>query len=294
MNPQTATRQPGTGTPATPAREQLLQAVPVSERTLPLAGISTPILEGGTGQPVILLHGPGGNAFHWMSLIPGLVRTHRVIAPDLPGHGASQVNDGPLDQHRVVRWLDELIDVTAGEAPIVVGAALGGAIALLYASQKNRIGRLILLGSMGLAPFEPTPEFGAALHQFLGRPTPETQEALWKECVYDLAELRTALGANWSAFDGYNLDRAQSPEVMASLMQLMELFGLPAIPPRDLEKIRVPTRLVWGRHDRAIPLGVARTASERYGWPLQVIEDAGADLALENPAAVAAAIDGTF
>ena len=54
-----------------------------------LAGISTAVLEGGEGPPVVLLHGPSANATHWMRVLPGLARGHRVIAPDLPGHGAS-------------------------------------------------------------------------------------------------------------------------------------------------------------------------------------------------------------
>ena len=65
--------------------------MPVTERRLLLAGISTAVLEGGDGPPVVLLHGPMANATHWMGIIPGLVATHRVIVPDLPGHGASEV-----------------------------------------------------------------------------------------------------------------------------------------------------------------------------------------------------------
>ncbi len=79
------------------ARERLLAGIPVTERRLQLAGVSTAVLEGGDGPPLILLHGPGGYAAHWMRVIPGLVATHRVVAPDLPGHGASEVGDGALD-----------------------------------------------------------------------------------------------------------------------------------------------------------------------------------------------------
>jgi pimeloyl-ACP methyl ester carboxylesterase len=48
------------------ARERLLAAMPVTERQLQLAGISTAVLEGGDGPPVVLLHGPAGYAAHWM------------------------------------------------------------------------------------------------------------------------------------------------------------------------------------------------------------------------------------
>src|SRR5687767_2627186 len=91
-SPEPATRALGKS-----AREALLEALPVSERRLELAGISTSILEAGNGPPLVLLHGPGGYAAHWMRLIPGLSATHRVIAPDLPGHGSSGVSDSALD-----------------------------------------------------------------------------------------------------------------------------------------------------------------------------------------------------
>src|SRR5436190_16921519 len=72
-------------------RRRLLAGLPVLERRLELAGVSTAVLEGGEGAPVVLLHEQGEFAARWMSVIPGLVPTHRVVAPDLPGHGSSEV-----------------------------------------------------------------------------------------------------------------------------------------------------------------------------------------------------------
>ena len=63
-------------------RERLLAGIPATQRQLQLTGVSTTVLEGGDGPPVMLLHGPGGNAAHWMQVIPDLVTTHRVVAPD--------------------------------------------------------------------------------------------------------------------------------------------------------------------------------------------------------------------
>ena len=115
------------------ARERLLAGLPVTERRLQLAGVSTAVLEGGDGPPVVLLHGPSGYAAHWMGVIPGLVATHRVIAPDLPGHGASEVADGALDAARVLEWLGALIERTCMSPPALVGQLLGGAIAARFA-----------------------------------------------------------------------------------------------------------------------------------------------------------------
>ena len=54
-------------------RERLLAGIPVTERRLQLAGVSTAVLEGGDGPPIVLLHGPGEFAAKWMRVIPDLV-----------------------------------------------------------------------------------------------------------------------------------------------------------------------------------------------------------------------------
>ena len=72
------------------ARRQLLADMPVTERRLPLAGISTAVLEGSDGPPVVLLHGPMANATHWMGIIPGLATTHRVIVLTFPATAAQR------------------------------------------------------------------------------------------------------------------------------------------------------------------------------------------------------------
>jgi pimeloyl-ACP methyl ester carboxylesterase len=64
-------------------REQLLAELPVKERRLDLAGISSAVLEGGEGPPMLLLHGPGEFAALWARVIPDLIGTHRVVAYSL-------------------------------------------------------------------------------------------------------------------------------------------------------------------------------------------------------------------
>jgi pimeloyl-ACP methyl ester carboxylesterase/SAM-dependent methyltransferase len=273
------------------ARQRLLAALPVTERRLQLAGISTAVLEGGDGPPVVLLHGPSGYAAHWMGVIPGLVRDHRVIAPDLPGHGASEVVDGPLDGERVIAWLGALIEQTCKAPPILIGQLLGGAIAARFAIEHgDRLGRLVLVDTFGLAPFQPAPAFGQALHRFLAEPSARTHEDLWRYCAFDLDGLRQRMGRQWQPFEAYNLERARTPSVQAALTDLMQAYGMPAIPPVDLARIAVPTTLIWGRHDLATPLTVAKAASARYGWPLHVIENANDDPPVEQPEALGRAL----
>ena len=70
----------------------------------------------------------------------------------------------------------------------------------------------------------------------------------------------------------------------------MEQFGVPEVPSTVLERIRTPTTLIWGRHDRATPLPVAEAAHQKYGWRLEVIEGAADDPTLEQPEAFLGAL----
>ena len=70
-------------------RQRLIGSLPVKERRLKLNGVITSVLEGGEGPPMVLLHGAGAYGAQWIRTIPALTATHRVIAPDMPGHGAS-------------------------------------------------------------------------------------------------------------------------------------------------------------------------------------------------------------
>lgn len=268
------------------ARERLLAELPVAERRLRLNGISTAVLEGGDGPPVVLLHGPGEYAAKWLNVIPDLARTHRVIAPDLPGHGGSEVADGPLDEDRVLGWLDDLIECTCPSPPALVGQILGGALAARYAIEHGeRLGNLLLVDSLGLAAFQPAADFGAALSAFVSKPTEDTHDRLWRRCAFDFDALRKRLGSRWEWIKSYNLDRARAPQLRAAQHALMAQFGMPAIPPAGLARIAAPTTLIWGRHDLATPLPVAEAASERYGWPLRVIENCADDPPMEQPEA---------
>ena len=269
------------------AREDLLAALPVKEERLDILGVSTAVLRGGEGPPIVLLHGPSANATHWMGVIPGLARTHQIIVPDLPGHGASVVTDGALDADRVLGWLGELLWRTCGSPPVLVGQLLGGAVAARFAIERGtRVSRLVLVDTFGLTPLQPAPEFARALMRFQTHADELTHEALWRHCAFDLDALRTRMAERWKPFEAYNLERARDPSLQAAVAALMREFGIPAIPPAELERIGVPTTLIWGRHDRATPLAVAEAAAARYGWPLHVIENANDDPPVEQPEAL--------
>jgi pimeloyl-ACP methyl ester carboxylesterase len=265
-------------------RMQLLRGLPVRESRPELAGVTTAVLEGGHGVPVVLLHEPGSFAAHWSRVLGELATTHRIVAPDLPGHGASEA-DG-LDADRFLGWLGELIDCCCDAAPILVGHLGSGALAARFAiDHGDRLRSLVLVDSFGLAKFRPGPGFALALFRYVARPTPRTYEGLMERCTADFAAVRDAMGERWHPYAAYTVDRARSSGGKAALRVIMRELAVPAISATQLERISVPTMLIWGRHDPVNRLRVAEAASARYGWPLHVIDGAGDDPPLEQPAA---------
>jgi pimeloyl-ACP methyl ester carboxylesterase len=84
--------------------------------------------------------------------------------------------------------------------------------------------------------------------------------------------------------NGWPLDQFRTPSAKAAMRSLFRQLAS-TIPSQDLDRIAVPTTLIWGRHDLAMRLAVAEAASVRYRWPLYVIDNARDDPAIEQPAA---------
>jgi pimeloyl-ACP methyl ester carboxylesterase len=267
-------------------RARLLAEIPLAERRLDLGGVATAVLEGGAGPPLVVLHGVGQFAATWMRVIPALAASHRVIVPDLPGQGASVVVDGPLDAGGHLAWLGALIEETCSSPPALVGQQAGGAMAIRYAvDHSGHVRRLVLVDSFGLGPFRPAPSFALAMVGFLAWPTPRTRDRFLGQCMVDLDDVHGQMGERWELLAAYALEGAKTPGVRSGGRSLMKAFAVSAIPDADLARVTVPTTLIWGRDDVVTRVRVAENASARYGWPLHVIDDCGADPHLEQPAA---------
>ena len=273
------------------ARQLLLDGLDVTEQTVELGGISTAVLGAGSGPPLVLLHGPGEFKERWIRVIPALSATHRVIAPDFPGHGQSGTHPDGLDAERILSWVDALMDDCCRDRPVVVGHILGGAVAARHAaSRPGRIQRLVLVDTLGLAKFRPSPRFALGLIGFVVRPGERSHKRFMKQCLADAAPVEQAMGDKWGALREYSIDRARDPGVKAAMKTFMSELGVPPIPVADLDSIATPTELVWGRGDRANRIRIAEAASTRFGWPLHSIDAAADDPPIEQPEAFVAAV----
>jgi pimeloyl-ACP methyl ester carboxylesterase len=274
-------------------RDRLLESLPVAARRVELAGISTSILEGGDGPPMVLLHGQGPYAStSWLRVIPRLVATHHVIAPDLPGLGESAVQEGDLNRNRVMAWTAELIQKTCDEPPTLVGLSLGGSIAANFASDQGAyLQQIVLVDSGSLGKFRPAPGVLIALIRSSVRPSQRNFDRFARQVFFDADRVRAAAGERGLLFDAYALNRASTPGLQSANRQLLRSLGTRAISDANLRRISVPVAMIWGRHDRVIRLGVAESAQAKFGWSLYVLDECGHVTPVEQPDAFVDALE---
>jgi 2-hydroxymuconate-semialdehyde hydrolase len=257
--------------------------MPLTERRIDVAGVSTVVLDGGDGPPVVLLHGgiECGGVF-WGAVVRGLVRTHRVIVPDVPGLGEST----PVTHLRAevfAEWFAALLSRTGVAAPTLVAHSLLGSMAARFGARHgDLLGRLMIYGAPAVGPYRMPWMFRATAVRFALRPSERNLERFARWAFHDLDQVRRRDPVWWEAFDVYHRDRAGVAHVKRTMRQLITSETRP-IPDGELRRIAVPTALLWGRHDRMVPLDLARHAGERFGWSLHVVEDAGHAAHIERP-----------
>jgi pimeloyl-ACP methyl ester carboxylesterase len=270
------------------ARDRLLAGLPIAERRLDVDGISTAVLVGGSGDPLVLLHGIGSFAAEWSLVIPRLVERHRVIVPDLPGLGSSDAGGRPLDADTLTTWLLGLIEQTCDDPPTLVGHSAGGGLAARSAIRYPRHARrVVLMDASSLGLFRPRLGVIVALIRFGAHPDRASRDRFLRQVLADPQRARVCWGERWDALEAYDLEQAGDKGVGDANSQLVRQIGARRIPEDRLRAIEVPISLVWGMQDRLIPFRIAKKASIRFGWPLVRIDGCGHGPQIEQPHRIA-------
>jgi 2-hydroxymuconate-semialdehyde hydrolase len=253
----------------------LLSGVPVTEGRLQLAGVSTSVLEGGDGPPLVLLQGGiecGG--VYWAPVISQLAESHRVIVPDLPGLGESEPV-ARMNAATFADWFAELLRETCQEQPALIAHSLDGSLAARFAAAHgDLLRRLVIYAAPGIGPYRMPLGLRVVATRFALRPTERNAERFDRWAFFDFDQARRRDPAWFEAFSAYTRSRAAVPHVKRTMGQLVKT-GTKRVLDTELRCIAVPTAMLWGRHDRFVPLGLAEAASARLGWPLHVIDEAG-------------------
>lgn len=272
------------------ARERLLAGAPVAERRLSLGGVATAVLEGGSGPPLILVHGGiecGG--VYWTPIISRLIESYRLVIPDVPGLGESEPVER-LDANAFADWFTELVRATCRERPTLIAHSLLGTLAARFAASDGEVlRRLVIYGTPGVGRYRMPLGLRVVAIRFAMRPSERNAERFerWAFADFDRARQRDA---GWfEAFSEYTRSRAVVPHVKRTMRQLIGSCTK-QVPDVELGRIPVATDLLWGRHDRFVPLSLAEATSSRVNWPLHVIDDAGHVPHIEQPDAFLGAL----
>lgn len=242
-----------------------------------LRGMRVRYLSAGEGPPLLLIHGMFTSATSWSRLIPWLSHRFRVIAPDLPGFGASEkATRHPLTREAFAETLCDLLAGVGVPRAHVVGHGLGGAIALsLAADHPEFVDRLAVINT-------PPAKGPTALQNRLAL-TPVLGSFFLKQ-FYNRAAFhgyfRDTLYATPAAYDRARVDAwfdaFDPPEAReCALRALRNSSDLSALVPR-IAKVRAPTMVIWGERDRQGPTHLGRRlANEIVGARFEPIARAG-------------------
>jgi pimeloyl-ACP methyl ester carboxylesterase len=265
------------------ARERVLAGLPVSQRRLDAGRVSTALLEGGAGSPVVLLHGgiECGGAY-WAPVMTRLVENHHVVVPDAPGLGESEPV-ARLDDEAFARWLRELIQLTCETAPTLVAHSLVGTLAARFAAAHgDSLARLIVYAAPGIGRYRMPVGLRLVAMRFAVRPNERNGQRFERFALLDRERTRRRDPAWFDSFGAYVLSRARVPHVKRTMRALVKA-GTTRVPDAELRRIGIPSALLWGRHDRMAPLSLAEAASTRLGWPAHVVDHAAHVPHIEQP-----------
>jgi len=237
----------------------------------------------GDGPALLLIHGIAGSSQTWEPVIGALAEDHTVLAPDLIGHGASAKPPGDYSLGAQASAMRDFLSVQGIERATVVGQSFGGGVAMQFAYQyPDHCDRLVLVGSGGLG------REVSWLLRLLAVPgveyvLPVLFPAFVRDRGNDLmgflhrAGLRHARGAEmWKAYA--SLTEAENRKAFVTTLRGVVDPGGQSVSAMDRLYLaaRIPTLIVWGDHDKIIPVSHARAAHEAIaGSRLEVIEGAG-------------------
>jgi len=234
----------------------------------------------GEGEPILFMHGIGGNRRNWRDQIPAFGKHFKAIAWDARGYGDSDDYEGPLNFHSyaddVVRVLDHF-GVARGN---LVGLSMGGRIAMDFAARyPDRLKSLVLCdthkGFAGLSE-----EARAAFIASRREPLVNGKEP--KDIAGPVAKTLIGPNASTEAFDALvdSMSRLHKESYIKSIEASVNMDVR-----TDLANIKVPTLVVVGSADRLTTVDMARSiAGDIAGAELAIIENAGHLVNIEEPA----------
>ena len=245
------------------------------------AGLQTPVAVLGQGPTVLLLHGFDSSFLEFRRLAPLLASDHRLVIPDLHGFGFCPRPAGAdYDPEAVLRHLEALLP-RLGPGVGVIGASMGGSVAVELARRHpEAIARLLLLAPAGLTgrPMPVPPLLDALGVRFLARPG--VRQGL---CRSAFADPDSAVGPAELEIASVHLPTPGWAEALRRFARSGGFAGCGDPLPAQ------PLAVLWGKDDRILRAPQKRAAQALLGNRIEELEACGHLPHLDQPATVAAA-----
>lgn len=228
----------------------------------------------GSGPPLVLIHGIGGDADEWVFCFEALSAAHRVIALELLGFGRS---DKPPIEYSIavfVEVLEHFLSALKIPRASLLGSSLGGWIAAAFALRfPERVDKLILVDAAGVWAAGTT-----GLPVDLRVSTRAHIRHVMEHVVHDKSLVTNELvdlayRQHLERGDGYTIDR-----VLRNLRDGRERLD------KTIGQLAMPVLLIWGEQDEMIPIANGRLMQSLIpGSRLEVIAQCGHLPAFEKP-----------
>ncbi|MDR3511414.1 MAG: alpha/beta hydrolase [Caulobacteraceae bacterium] len=224
-------------------------------------------LEGGSGQPVVFLHGAGGLTAE-DPFVARLAESFHVYAPFLPGYGDSEECPSLRDMLDFTLHSWDVVDALGVKDPILVGHSMGGMIAAeMAAVAPHDVSRLVLLCPSGLwLDDHPIPDIFATLPF-------EMPALLFHDVAAGQAMMTAGLAVDDPGFlQTYLVTNARQLGMAGKILFPIPERGLA----ERLYRVKAKTLLVWGDSDKLIPPVYAQEFKHRIaGAQLVSVPEAG-------------------
>jgi len=247
-------------------------------------------VEEGKGVPVVFAHGFVMDHTMFAAQFEDLPDTYRCIAWDMRGHGHSECPSGPWSIADIVGDLAEFIEAM-GPPCHLVGMSLGGMAAVRVAlDHASSVRSLVMIDSSadGLDP--------ALIDAYRGFQSTVERDGITEELVRETVPLfygATYIDAHPDAI-AYHVQRVKDMKPEAVIEGLRVVIERGSVVDR-LGEIKVPTLVIHGEHDAAIPISAGeQTAAGISGAKLVRVPVAGHTTPIETPDAVNEALTGFF
>jgi pimeloyl-ACP methyl ester carboxylesterase len=215
----------------------------------------TPSHRGGSGPPLVCLHGFTGTWRAWELVLPLLERRHDVLAPTLAGHAGGPPLEGPVTATVLPDAIERAMDEAGFETAHLVGNSIGGLVALQLAARGRAASVVALAPAGGWARgdhgYRETAARFAVLHDQM-RATAPYADALM-ETVAGRRQATQLIATNFEHIPAELLAHQISGGASCTGAPAMIDFVMREGYDLDAERIACPVRIVWGTDDRLLP-----------------------------------------